>query len=120
MISALDAVLAELQAVLAEAQRRMFQPDVLPGWRLAAAGHVEVSMPDGAVLLTGAEGALPYEPDDGSTPALAPLAYQDYGMVATTGRGKAVAAFGPAHVTGWPAWVLWAGAHISSPDSGTA
>ena len=28
------------------------------------------------------------------------------------GRAKAVAEFGPVHLSGWPAWGLWAVAHI--------
>ena len=38
--------------------------------------------------------------------------YRDYGTLATIGRGKAVAEFGSIHLTGRPAWLLWAGAHI--------
>jgi NADH dehydrogenase len=43
---------------------------------------------------------------------VAPFRYQDYGSMATIGRAKAVALFGPVHVTGWAAWSLWAVAHI--------
>ena len=42
----------------------------------------------------------------------APFRYQDYGTLATIGRAKAVAEFGPVHITGFPAWALWAVAHI--------
>jgi len=42
----------------------------------------------------------------------APFSYRDYGTLATIGRNKAVAEFGPVHLTGFPAWVMWAGAHI--------
>ncbi len=45
-------------------------------------------------------------------PPLGPFAYQDYGTLATIGRNKAVAEFGSVHVTGFPAWLIWAGAHI--------
>ena len=38
--------------------------------------------------------------------------YRDYGTMATIGRAKGVAEFGPLHVTGWPAWSVWAVAHI--------
>ena len=41
-----------------------------------------------------------------------PFKYTDYGNLATIGRAKAVAEFGPVHVSGWPAWALWAVAHI--------
>jgi NADH dehydrogenase len=44
--------------------------------------------------------------------AIGPFHYQDYGNMATIGRAKAVAQFGPVHVTGWAAWSLWAVAHI--------
>ena len=42
----------------------------------------------------------------------APFAYRDYVTLATIGRAKAVAEFGPLHLSGWPAWGLWAVAHI--------
>ncbi len=45
-------------------------------------------------------------------PAPGPFSYRDYGAMATIGRAKAVADFGAVHVTGWPAWLLWAVAHI--------
>jgi NADH:ubiquinone reductase (H+-translocating) len=41
-----------------------------------------------------------------------PFAYRDYGTLATIGRNKAVAEFGPVHLTGFVAWVTWAAAHI--------
>ena len=41
-----------------------------------------------------------------------PFTYRDYGTLATIGRNKAVAEFGPIHLTGFPAWLLWAAAHI--------
>ena len=41
-----------------------------------------------------------------------PFKYVDYGNMATIGRARAVAEFGPVQVSGWPAWALWAGAHI--------
>ena len=94
MISALDALLAELQPALAQAQSRMFQPDVLPDWQPAAAEHVEILTPDGAVLLTGAEGALPYEPGDGSAPLLGFWLRQGSGVarraMAAAGSGQPV------------------------------
>ncbi len=42
----------------------------------------------------------------------AAFAYSDYGTLATIGRGRAVAEIGPVHLTGLPAWAMWAGAHI--------
>ena len=41
-----------------------------------------------------------------------PFAYRDYGTLATIGRNKALAEFGPVHLTGFVAWVTWAVAHI--------
>lgn len=41
-----------------------------------------------------------------------PFSYVDYGNMATIGRGRAVADFGIVRVTGFPAWGLWASAHI--------
>jgi NADH dehydrogenase len=41
-----------------------------------------------------------------------PFAYRDFGSLATIGRKRAVAEFGRARITGFPAWVLWSLAHI--------
>ena len=41
-----------------------------------------------------------------------PFRYRDRGNLATIGRGAAVAAFGRFHISGYPAWILWAVAHI--------
>ena len=38
--------------------------------------------------------------------------YRDFGTLATIGRNKAVAEFGRVRLTGLPAWLLWAAAHI--------
>jgi NADH dehydrogenase len=45
-------------------------------------------------------------------PAPAHFRYRDYGTLATIGRNKAVAELGSVHLTGRPAWLVWAGAHI--------
>ena len=45
-------------------------------------------------------------------PAPPAFRYRDYGTLATIGRAKAVAEFGPLHLKGLPAWLLWAAAHI--------
>lgn len=45
-------------------------------------------------------------------PRRRPFRYADYGTLATIGRNRAVAAFGPVKLRGFPAWVAWAGAHI--------
>ena len=44
--------------------------------------------------------------------ALRRFAYKDYGALATIGRNKAVAEFGSVHLSGRPAWLMWAIAHI--------
>ena len=45
-------------------------------------------------------------------PAPRTFRYRDYGTLATIGRAKAVAEFGPLHLNGLTAWLLWAAAHI--------
>lgn len=42
----------------------------------------------------------------------APFLYRDRGMLATIGRGKAVAQFGPIRASGFLAWALWCIVHI--------
>ena len=49
----------------------------------------------------------------GGQPDPAPFRYRDYGTMATIGRNKAVAQFGSVRLSGFPAWLLWAGAHIA-------
>lgn len=44
--------------------------------------------------------------------ALIPFRYRDLGNVATIGRNRAVVELGPLKLTGFPAWVGWAGLHI--------
>src|SRR6185503_15695067 len=41
-----------------------------------------------------------------------PFEYKDYGTLATIGRNAAVAVFGRFKLWGYPAWLLWLGAHI--------
>ena len=41
-----------------------------------------------------------------------PFRYRDYGMLATIGRNKAIAVLGRFKLWGYPAWLLWLGAHI--------
>lgn len=41
-----------------------------------------------------------------------PFRYKDPGMLATVGRGAAVADIWGRQVTGFPAWVLWLGVHL--------
>jgi NADH:ubiquinone reductase (H+-translocating) len=44
--------------------------------------------------------------------AAKPFRYRDYGSLATIGRNRAVAEIGGLHLTGLPAWLVWAGADI--------
>ena len=41
-----------------------------------------------------------------------PFAYRDRGMLATIGRAQAVAQFGPVHISGLLAWLIWCFVHI--------
>ena len=107
----------------------------------AKGGLVEVGpdlrvpgLPEVAVI---GDAALTLRADGKKLPALAPVAkqqgafiaksilarmkgrpgvrrfrYRDYGTLATIGRNKAVASFGPAHLTGFVAWAGWAVAHV--------
>lgn len=40
--------------------------------------------------------------------------YRDKGMIATIGRNRAIADIGPFHLSGFPAWAIWALIHIAS------
>ena len=102
---------------------------VAVGPDLRLPGHPEVAVIGDAALALGRDGK--------PLPGLAPVAkqqgrfvartilrrlrgqrapgafgYRDYGTLATIGRNKAVAEFGAVHLTGFPAWVTWAVAHI--------
>ena len=96
---------------------------------LAVAGHKDVYIIGDAGLATDARGKplpglAPVAKQQGSYVARAikrrlrgraaprPFRYRDYGTLATIGRNRAVAEFGRVHLTGFPAWVTWAGAHI--------
>ncbi len=41
-----------------------------------------------------------------------PFIYKDRGMLATIGRAQAIAQFGPLHVSGLVAWLIWCFVHI--------
>jgi NADH dehydrogenase FAD-containing subunit len=45
-------------------------------------------------------------------PALGPFRYFDKGNMAVVGKGFAVLQTGPLHLTGFPAWLAWAGVHL--------
>ncbi len=96
---------------------------------LRVPGYEDVSVIGDAALAKGADGKplpglAPVAKQQGEyvaqrirrrlrrQPAPAPFVYRDYGTLATIGRNKAVAEFGPLHLTGRPAWLMWAGAHI--------
>ena len=99
------------------------------GADLTVAGHPEVHVIGDAALAKDSKGhpypgLAPVAKQQGAYvarailrrlrggPAPAAFSYRDYGSLATIGRGRAVAELGPVHLSGWPAWVVWAGAHI--------
>jgi NADH:ubiquinone reductase (H+-translocating) len=45
--------------------------------------------------------------------SIAPFRYRDPGAIATIGRNKAVASIHGVHLSGYPAWVLWAALHLA-------
>jgi NADH dehydrogenase len=47
------------------------------------------------------------------TSPLAPFRYFDRGYLATVGRTYAIGEIGPLQLSGFPAWVVWAGVHIA-------
>jgi NADH dehydrogenase len=47
------------------------------------------------------------------TAPLAPFRYFDRGYLATVGRTYAIGEIGPLQLSGFPAWVVWAGVHIA-------
>ncbi len=96
---------------------------------LRVAGHPEIHVIGDAALALGGDGKplpelAPVAKQQGNFVARAILdglrgprrpgrfSYRDYGTLATIGRNKAVAEFGPVHLTGMAAWVTWAVAHI--------
>lgn len=42
-----------------------------------------------------------------------PFRFFDRGYLATVGRTYAIGDIGPLHLSGWPAWMVWAGVHIA-------
>ena len=97
--------------------------------RLHPSGQPEISIIGDAAIVLGKDGK--------PLPGLAPVAkqqgqfaartilrrlhgrrapsrfvYRNYGTLATIGRNKAVAELGPVQLTGFPAWLTWAAAHI--------
>ncbi|MBS0169462.1 MAG: NAD(P)/FAD-dependent oxidoreductase [Nitrospira sp.] len=68
-------------------------------------GLAPVAMQEGRYVATVIEDRMP------STKRAA-FRYVDRGILATIGRAKAVAQFGPIHVSGFWAWLLWCTVHI--------
>jgi NADH dehydrogenase len=48
----------------------------------------------------------------GAAAPRAPFRYRDKGQLAVIGRGRGIADLGPAHFSGFPAWLLWIFVHI--------
>lgn len=95
---------------------------------LSVPGHPDVFVIGDTAAVTGADGAMlpgvaPVAKQQGQYVARALVAryqgrtaavfrYRDFGSLATIGRSRAVAQFGKLRLSGFPAWVLWSGAHV--------
>jgi NADH dehydrogenase len=95
---------------------------------LSVPGHPDVFVIGDTAAVTGADGAMlpgvaPVAKQQGLYVARALIAryqgrtpavfrYRDFGSLATIGRSRAVAQFGKLRLSGFPAWVLWSGAHV--------
>ena len=95
---------------------------------LSVPGHPDVFVIGDTAAVTGADGATlpgvaPVAKQQGQYVARALIAryqgrtaavfrYRDFGSLATIGRSRAVAQFGKLRLSGFPAWVLWSGAHV--------
>jgi len=95
---------------------------------LSVPGHPEVFVIGDTAAATGADGTplpgvAPVAKQQGQYVARALIArhqgrtapafrYCDFGSLATIGRSRAVAQFGKLRLSGFPAWVLWSGAHV--------
>ena len=95
---------------------------------LSVPGHPDVFVIGDTAAVTGADGAMlpgvaPVAKQQGQYVARALIAryqgrtaavfrYRDFGSLATIGRSRAVAQFGKLRLSGFPAWVLWSGAHV--------
>src|SRR5579862_3595983 len=102
---------------------------VIVGFDLSIAGHPEVFVIGDLAAFTHQQGGKPLP---GLAPvamqqgrhaaanilraqkneALAPFHYRDKGILATIGRGAAIAAFGRIHLSGFLAWLAWLFIHI--------
>ena len=95
---------------------------------LSVPGHPDVFVIGDTAAVTGVGGAMlpgvaPVAKQQGQYVARAIVArhqghtaavfrYRDLGSLATIGRSRAVAQFGNIHLSGFPAWMLWSGAHV--------
>jgi NADH:quinone reductase (non-electrogenic) len=95
---------------------------------LSVPGHPNVFVIGDTAAVTGADGAMlpgvaPVAKQQGHYVARALIAryqgrtaaafrYRDFGSLATIGRSRAVAEFGKLRLSGFPAWMLWSGAHV--------
>ena len=95
---------------------------------LSVPGHPDVFVIGDTAAVTGVDGAMlpgvaPVAKQQGQYVARALIAryqgrtaaafrYRDFGSLATIGRSRAVAQFGKLRLSGFPAWVLWSGAHV--------
>ena len=95
---------------------------------LSVPGHPDIFVIGDTAAVTGADGVMlpgvaPVAKQQGQYVARALIAryqgrtaavfrYRDFGSLATIGRSRAVAQFGKLRLSGFPAWVLWSGAHV--------
>ncbi len=90
---------------------------------LSLPGHPEVYVVGDLAALEGVPGIAPAAKQMGRHTAMnvlltlngkqtKPFRYRDYGQLATIGRNAAVAVIGRLRFSGYPAWLLWLGAHI--------
>jgi NADH dehydrogenase len=95
---------------------------------LSVPGHPDVFVIGDTAAATGVDGAMlpgvaPVAKQQGQYVARALIArhqgrtaaafrYRDFGSLATIGRSRAVAQFGKLRLSGFPAWMLWSGAHV--------
>jgi NADH dehydrogenase len=95
---------------------------------LSLPGHPDVFVIGDTAAVAGADGVVlpgiaPVAKQQGQYVAHALIAryqgrtvaafcYRDFGALATIGRSRAVAQFGKLRLSGFPAWMLWSGAHV--------
>jgi NADH dehydrogenase len=91
---------------------------------LSVPGHRGIFAIGDTVALAGVPGIAPAAKQMGAhvgrlinarlrgRPGMRPFRYRHYGNLATIGRKAAVADFGRVQLSGFPAWVLWAVAHV--------